>query len=72
MQREGFEPTEYTYVSAFNACSKLLDLRRGTQIHGRIVTSNCNGNVFVSSALMDMYAKCGQVDQARWLFDRFE
>ncbi|KAI3857569.1 hypothetical protein MKW98_028833 [Papaver atlanticum] len=70
MQREGFEPTEYTYVSALNACSKLLDLRRGKQVHGRIVTSNCRGNVFVSSALMDMYAKCGQVDQARWLFDR--
>ncbi|KAI3866938.1 hypothetical protein MKW92_043499 [Papaver armeniacum] len=71
MQRDGFDPSEYTYVSALNACSKMLDLRRGKQIHGRIVTSNCRGNVFVSSALMDVYAKCGQVDQARWLFDRF-
>ncbi|XP_026442074.1 pentatricopeptide repeat-containing protein At2g22070-like [Papaver somniferum] len=71
MQRDGFEPSEYTYVSALNACSKLLDLRRGKQIHGRTVTSSsCKGNVFVSSALMDMYAKCGQVDQARWLFDQ--
>ncbi|KAI3857566.1 hypothetical protein MKW98_028830 [Papaver atlanticum] len=70
MQRDGFEPREYTYVSALNACSKLLDLRRGKQIHGRIVTGNCRGNVFVSSALMDMYAKCGQVEQAGWLFDR--
>ncbi|KAI3888290.1 hypothetical protein MKW92_046185 [Papaver armeniacum] len=71
MQRDGFDPSEYTYVSALNACSKMLDLRRGKQIHGRIVTSNCRGNVFVSSALMDVYAKCGHVDQARWLFDRF-
>ncbi|KAI3930453.1 hypothetical protein MKW92_000726 [Papaver armeniacum] len=71
MQRDGFEPSEYTYVSALTACSKILDLRLGKQIHGRTVTSSsCKGNVFVSSALMDMYAKCGQVDQARWLFDR--
>ncbi|MCL7027806.1 hypothetical protein MKW94_030339 [Papaver nudicaule] len=58
MQTEGFEPSEYTYVSALNACSQLLDLRLGKQIHGRIVASCLKGNVF-----------CGQVDQARWLFD---
>ncbi|XVF88602.1 hypothetical protein PTKIN_Ptkin19aG0064300 [Pterospermum kingtungense] len=70
MNREGFEPTDYTHVSVLNACSRLLDLRKGKQIHGRIVVGNLGRNVFVWNALADMYAKGGEIDRARWLFDR--
>ncbi|KAL6984754.1 hypothetical protein U1Q18_018136, partial [Sarracenia purpurea var. burkii] len=70
MQKEGFEPTEYTHVSALNACSRTFDLRHGKQIHGRIVGSNFEGNAYIWNALSDMYAKCGEIHQARWLFDR--
>ncbi|OVA08564.1 Pentatricopeptide repeat [Macleaya cordata] len=70
MQREGLEPTEYTHVSVLKACSQLLDLKRGKQIHGKIFTSNLKGNVFIWNSLIDMYAKCGEIDQARWVFDR--
>ncbi|XP_017982165.1 PREDICTED: pentatricopeptide repeat-containing protein At2g22070 [Theobroma cacao] len=70
MNKEEFEPTEYTHVSVLNACSRLLDLRKGKQIHGRIVVGDLGKNVFVWNALTDMYAKCGEIDRARWLFDR--
>jgi pentatricopeptide repeat protein len=70
MQEEGFEPTEYTHVSALHACAQLLDLRRGKQIHGRIIVGNLCGNVFIWNALIDIYAKCGDIDRARWMFDR--
>lgn len=69
MQREGFEPTEYTIVSILNASAQLLDLRRGKQIHGSVIVHNFLGNVFIWNALTDMYAKCGEIEQARWLFD---
>ncbi|XP_023516538.1 pentatricopeptide repeat-containing protein At4g02750-like [Cucurbita pepo subsp. pepo] len=70
MQREGLAPTEYTNVSALNASAQLLDLRRGKQIHGSVIVHNYLGNVFICNALTDMYAKCGEIEQARWLFDR--
>ncbi|KAK8695108.1 hypothetical protein V6N13_000283 [Hibiscus sabdariffa] len=70
MNREEFVPTEYTHVSALNACSRLSDLRKGKQIHGRIYVGCLGMNVFVSNALTDMYAKCGEIDTAQWLFDR--
>ncbi|KAL5729075.1 hypothetical protein ACHQM5_002077 [Ranunculus cassubicifolius] len=70
MQREGLKPSDYTHVSVVNACSQLVDLERGKQVHGRIVTCCLDGSIFVWNALIDMYAKCGQVDHARWLFDR--
>ncbi|CAI0628705.1 unnamed protein product [Linum tenue] len=70
MQREGVVPTGYTVVSVVNACTQLLDLRRGKQIHGRIIVRDFGGNPFISNALTDMYAKCGEIAVARWLFDR--
>ncbi|KAK6941474.1 E motif [Dillenia turbinata] len=72
MQREGFEGTDYTYVSLLNACTKLLDLERGKQIHGRLVVCDYRGSAFIWNALSDLYAKCGAIDHARWLFDRMD
>lgn len=69
MQEDGFPPTQYSYVNALQACSQLLDLRHGKQIHGRIVVADLRANTFVWNALTDMYAKCGVIDKARWLFD---
>ncbi|XXG43441.1 hypothetical protein AAC387_Pa01g3478 [Persea americana] len=70
MQREGFEPSEYTHVSVLNACAQLSDLKRGKQVHGHLITCNSSKlNVFVWNSLIDMYAKCGEIDQARRIFD---
>lgn len=70
MHTEGIEPTEYTHAIALSVCSRLLNLRFGKQIHGRIVTSNFAENGFVCNALTDTYAKCGEIDLATRLFDR--
>ncbi|XP_010268254.1 PREDICTED: pentatricopeptide repeat-containing protein At2g22070-like [Nelumbo nucifera] len=70
MQKEGFERDQYTYVSVLNACSQLLNLKCGQQIHGQLIVGNVRGNLFVSNSLIDMYAKCGKIDNARWLFDQ--
>ncbi|KAI3771449.1 hypothetical protein L6452_02613 [Arctium lappa] len=40
MQKEGFEVTGHTYVSVLNACSRVLDLGCGKQVHGKIVASD--------------------------------
>lgn len=69
MQEDGFRPTQYSYVNALQACSQLLDFRLGKQIHGRVVVGEFEKNVFVWNAVTDLYAKCGDIDRARWLFD---
>lgn len=70
MQEDGLLPTEYSYVSALQACSHIVDFRHGKQIHGRVIVGNLVQNVFVCNAMIDMYAKCGDYDRARWLFDQ--
>lgn len=70
MVREGVEVTGYSYVSVLNVCSRVLDLRRGMEVHGKVVVCGLMRNAFVCNALCDLYAKCGEIDAARWLFAR--
>ncbi|XP_068639163.1 pentatricopeptide repeat-containing protein At2g22070-like [Aristolochia californica] len=69
MRRERIAPTEYTHVSVLNVCSHLMDLRSGKEVHGWILTGSSKSNLFVCNALIDMYAKCGDIDQAQRVFN---
>ncbi|XP_044487731.1 putative pentatricopeptide repeat-containing protein At5g13230, mitochondrial [Mangifera indica] len=61
--------TEVTYSSVLRACASLAAMEPGTQIHSLIVKSNYDMNVVVANALIDMYAKCGSINNARLVFD---
>ncbi|CAK9140093.1 unnamed protein product [Ilex paraguariensis] len=69
MQLQSIRPDSFTLVSVIPAVAELSVLRQAKWIHG-LVTRNCfDKNVFVMTALVDMYAKCGAVHTARKLFD---
>ncbi|XP_057848982.2 pentatricopeptide repeat-containing protein At3g03580 [Cryptomeria japonica] len=70
MQLEGITPDSKTFASVLPACANLSDMQLGTNIHEQIIRSGVQGNLAVSSALVDMYAKCGNVAKARDLFDK--
>jgi len=36
----------------------------GRHVHEQIIQTGCNCNVFVSNSLIDMYAKCGSLEDA--------
>ncbi|KAL8152231.1 hypothetical protein V2J09_009991 [Rumex salicifolius] len=69
MHKEDFCLNEYSFGSAISACSGLLDLSIGTQVHGLLSKSPYVMDVYMGSALVDMYAKCGDVRCARRNFD---
>ncbi|XP_072978216.1 pentatricopeptide repeat-containing protein At1g08070, chloroplastic-like [Typha angustifolia] len=60
----GFELGEVTMVSALSACAHLGALNQGVWIHNYIKNNGLRFNVFVGTALIDMYMKCGEVDEA--------
>ncbi|XP_057863194.1 pentatricopeptide repeat-containing protein At2g13600 [Cryptomeria japonica] len=70
MQREGINPSEFAYASVSRACASLAIAEEGDEIHAQAIKTGYNLNVFVGSALVDMYAKCGIMENARKLFDR--
>lgn len=65
----GLNPDSYTLVRALSACSQLGDLEAGDWIHKCVVDKGMGRNVFVNTALVDMYAKCGSMEKARAIFE---
>jgi pentatricopeptide repeat protein len=57
-----------TYASALTACSGSNALEEGTQIHGLILKSGLTPKLHVESALMNMYSKCGSMEDALQVF----
>ncbi|KAJ1275941.1 hypothetical protein BS78_05G175200 [Paspalum vaginatum] len=67
-RRAGEEPTDFMVSSVLTTCAGLLGLDLGRALHAVAVRSCIDANVFVSSALVDMYGKCGGVGDAEQVF----
>ncbi|XP_077214079.1 pentatricopeptide repeat-containing protein At4g18520, chloroplastic-like [Tasmannia lanceolata] len=70
MQFDGICPNEFTVCSVLKACGEEKALKFGRQLHGAIVKRMIKDDVFIGSSLVGMYVKCGQVKDARIVFDK--
>ncbi|KAK9093042.1 hypothetical protein Syun_027953 [Stephania yunnanensis] len=70
MEAEGVEPDLYTITSVLHACASNGLLEEGKAVHEFIVKGSSQSNLFVANALMEMYAKCGSMIDARQVFDQ--
>ncbi|GAU35327.1 hypothetical protein TSUD_337190 [Trifolium subterraneum] len=69
MLRQGFyQPNEFIFGSVFSACSNLLQVEYGKQVHGMCVKFGLRRNVFAGCSLCDMYAKFGFLPAAKMAF----
>ncbi|KAL4311109.1 hypothetical protein GQ457_01G036910 [Hibiscus cannabinus] len=72
MLHSGMEPDEFTYGSVLKACAGQKALNYGMEIHNRTIKSGIGLHSFVGSALVDMYCKCGMMEEAEKIHDRIE
>ncbi|XP_024543640.1 pentatricopeptide repeat-containing protein At2g33680-like isoform X2 [Selaginella moellendorffii] len=88
MRDEGITPDPLTYVAAFKACAglaskeepkqmdgmlaKLGSLDKGMAVHSQAASGGDDTKIFVGNTLVDMYAKCWSVLDARRVFDKME
>ncbi|KAJ7969137.1 Pentatricopeptide repeat-containing protein [Quillaja saponaria] len=70
MRNKNLSPTDYTFTSILNACGSLTVLFQGRQVHSLVIKMGSERNVFVNSALIDMYSKCGDVNGSCCIFDQ--
>ncbi|CAN6290107.1 unnamed protein product [Urochloa humidicola] len=61
---------EFTASSALTAATATRCARTGRELHCHVIRRGIDADAVVWSALADMYAKCGRVDDARSVFDR--
>ncbi|XP_047978055.1 pentatricopeptide repeat-containing protein At3g02330, mitochondrial [Salvia hispanica] len=71
MQREGVGVSQSVYASVFRSCAGLSDSRLGSQLHGHALKSDFGADTIVGTAMLDMYAKCGNLLNATKVFDSF-
>ncbi|XP_006649833.2 pentatricopeptide repeat-containing protein At5g59600-like [Oryza brachyantha] len=63
-------PSSATISTILPAFANVADMKHGKEVHGYSVVAGVEQELTVSSALVDMYAKCGLVLDARRLFEK--
>ncbi|KVI10779.1 Carbohydrate kinase PfkB [Cynara cardunculus var. scolymus] len=64
MANNGFRWNEHTFASVLSACSSLKSLKLGKELHARILKEITSLNPFISSGIVDVYCKCGNMKYA--------
>lgn len=72
MQLEGVKLSEISFVSLLSACVGSTLLAQGKMIHALIVETGSDSDVVVGTALVNMYGKCGSVEDAYQIFDSMD
>lgn len=69
MQRRGVKPDDFTMVGVLNSCANLGMLELGKWAHAYVDRNRIKADGFIGNALVDMYAKCGSIDEASKVFN---
>eukprot|EP01018_Ginkgo_biloba_P026159 Gb_09457 [translate_table: standard] len=64
----GVKPNAETFATVLPACVNWASLHEGKEIHKDRIRNGFQPNVFLGSTLVDMYAKCGSIEDARIVF----
>ncbi|XP_010242885.1 PREDICTED: pentatricopeptide repeat-containing protein At3g24000, mitochondrial [Nelumbo nucifera] len=62
LRHAGMEFDQFSFSGGFAASASLATLEEGQQLHGLVIKLGFDSNLHVINAAMDMYAKCGEMD----------
>ncbi|KAF8096142.1 hypothetical protein N665_0317s0048 [Sinapis alba] len=68
MDSKGIKADGFTIVSLLSACAKIGALALGKRVHVYMIKVGLTGNLHSSNVLLDFYARCGRVEEAKTLF----
>ncbi|KAJ7292417.1 hypothetical protein O6H91_13G058400 [Diphasiastrum complanatum] len=68
MKQEGLQPDAVTYVVLLKACASISFLEQGKQLHYQIIRSGFESFLIVGNTLVEMYVRCGKIEDARQVF----
>lgn len=64
MQDRDIKPDSFLCSSLLNACANLSAYEQGKQIHVHVLKFGFTSDIFAGNSLVNMYAKCGSIDDA--------
>ncbi|KAI3915522.1 hypothetical protein MKW92_010106 [Papaver armeniacum] len=66
----GLTPDKFTYATVLDTCANMATIGLGKQIHAQIIKNELQKDVYISSTLIDMYSKCGNMEDSLLMFDK--
>ncbi|XP_028771196.1 pentatricopeptide repeat-containing protein At3g62890-like [Neltuma alba] len=63
------QPNEFTISAVLSACGRLGALEQGKWLHAYIDKRGMKVDVVLGTSLIDMYAKCGDIEKSKLMFD---
>ncbi|KAK8941532.1 putative pentatricopeptide repeat-containing protein [Platanthera guangdongensis] len=69
MRRAGVHPDHLTFPFLLKSCANISDAALPPMVHTHVLKSPFSADVFVGTAMLNLYAKCSQPDPAEQVFD---
>lgn len=70
MQQDGMKPDLFTCTSVLTACANIESLKQGKKTHAYVIRIGLEMDGTVGNALVSMYAKCGNTEDAHFVFEK--
>ncbi|KAI5070898.1 hypothetical protein GOP47_0013149 [Adiantum capillus-veneris] len=69
MVQKNIKPDNISFACVLKACCQIGVINDCKLLHDQIIRVDLNSDVLVGNALVDMYAKCGRLPEARYVFN---
>ncbi|XP_047307397.1 putative pentatricopeptide repeat-containing protein At1g69350, mitochondrial [Impatiens glandulifera] len=70
MLKNHVEIDEVSLLTAIQACSSLGSSKKGKWVHHKLIVYGLSTDIYMDTTLIDMYAKCGELQVAQAIFER--
>ncbi|KAH7290109.1 hypothetical protein KP509_30G032300 [Ceratopteris richardii] len=70
MQQQNMEPDGHIFSSLLKSCSTTGGFLQGMILHDKVIKRGLDSDVVLQNTLVDMYSKCGFLEEAQRVFDR--
>ncbi|XP_058190593.1 putative pentatricopeptide repeat-containing protein At3g18840 isoform X1 [Rhododendron vialii] len=68
MSKSRFRWNEHTFASVLSACSGMKNLKLGKEVHAWVLKDGMYSNPFISSGIVDVYSKCGNMNNVESVY----
>ncbi|KAJ8642185.1 hypothetical protein MRB53_018879 [Persea americana] len=70
MRQSMLRPNDITFASLLSACTGSSSLGQGRSSHCLVIHMGFDSYVHVANSLISMYAKCGRIEEALYVFEK--
>jgi hypothetical protein len=61
--KNGRTPHKFSFVQVLNVCPSLQPVKDVRGVHEQLIQTTCEPDLFVKNSLVNMYLKCGSMEE---------